>query len=217
MNRVFQQGDVHTDRLLVSLWLKLAYTMFMCVLVPAYWAEYGPENFLWVSDIALFLTLAALWAESSLLASMTAVAVLLPELGWCIDFSLRLVLGPEVVPTVGTTYMFDSEIPPLIRGLSLFHIALPALLIWLVCRFGYERRALLYQTLLAGAIFPATYFLTDPSANINWVHGPGRDPQTWMPGPLFVLVLTAIFVLGFYVPTHLLLSRLFARDRQRDL
>jgi hypothetical protein len=191
--------------------------MFVCILVPVYWAEYGPENFLWGSDIALFMTLAALWTESSLLASMAAVAVLLPELGWCIDFALRLILGPEAVPTVGTTYMFDPEIPLLVRGLSLFHIALPALLLWLVCRLGYDRRALLYQTLMAWVVIPATYVLTDPAANINWVHGFGREPQSLMPGPLFLLLLMAIFALGVFLPTHLLLCRLFARDRNRDV
>ena len=191
--------------------------MFVCILVPVYWAEYGPENFIWGSDIALFATLVALWAESSLLASMSAVAVLLPELGWCIDFALRLILGPKAVPTIGTTYMFDPEIPRLVRGLSMFHLALPALLIWLVYRLGYARRALLYQTLVAWIVLPVTYVLTDPTANINWVHGFGREPQTWMPGPLFLLLLMASFALGVFVPTHVLLCRLFAGDRDRDV
>ena len=29
------------------------YTIFVCVLVPVYWVERGPANFLWLSDVAL--------------------------------------------------------------------------------------------------------------------------------------------------------------------
>ena len=31
---------------IIPLWLKLAFTAFMFVLVPVYWANYGPTNFL---------------------------------------------------------------------------------------------------------------------------------------------------------------------------
>ena len=32
--------------------LKIIYTLFVCALVPIYWRQYGPTNFLWFSDIA---------------------------------------------------------------------------------------------------------------------------------------------------------------------
>ena len=48
----------------IPLWIKIAYTLFICVLVPVYWVQYGPGNFLWFSDIALFVTAAALWLET---------------------------------------------------------------------------------------------------------------------------------------------------------
>ena len=191
----------------------MAYTLFVCVLVPVYWVEYGPKNFLWGSDIALFVTLLALWTENSLLASMMAVAVLLPELAWSIDLVFRLLFGPEVAPTLGTQYMFNPETPLLVRGLSLFHFVLPVLLVWLVYRLGYQRQAFLYQTLVAWIVLLITYVVTDPSANINWVYGFGREPQTWMPGHLFLVLLMVIITLGFYLPTHLLLSKLFAGGR----
>jgi len=38
---------------LIPLGLKVVYTLFVCALVPIYWREYGPANFLWFSDIAL--------------------------------------------------------------------------------------------------------------------------------------------------------------------
>lgn len=201
------------SQVIISLWIKVTYTLFVVVLVPLYWIEYGPENFLWGSDIALFATLLAVWAENRLLASMMAVAALLPELFWTIDFVCRLIAGPEALPTLGTRYMFDSEIPVLVRGLSLFHMALPAFLIWLVYRLGYERHALVYQTLLALLVLPITYMVTEPSANINWVYGFGREPQTWMAGPLYLVLLMVLIPLGLYLPTHLLLSKLFAGRR----
>ena len=39
------------------------------VLVPYYWRAYGPTNFLYFCDVALFLTLGAVWLESPLLAT----------------------------------------------------------------------------------------------------------------------------------------------------
>src|SRR5436309_4425865 len=127
----------------VPLWLKVLYTLFLCVLVPAYWTHYGPANFLWFSDIALLVTLAALWLENRFLASMQAVSVVLLEFLWVTDFLLRLLTGVHVVGI--STYMFKPEIPLFIRGLSLFHLWLPFLLLWLMWRFGYDRRAWVAQ------------------------------------------------------------------------
>lgn len=63
----------------ISLWIKILYTLFVCLLTPVYWVEYGPANFLWFSDIALLVTVTALWLENRLLASMMTVAALLLE------------------------------------------------------------------------------------------------------------------------------------------
>jgi hypothetical protein len=111
--------------------------------------------------------------------------------------------------------MFDPELPLLVRGLSLFHVALPAFLVWLIYRLGYERRALIYQTVLAWVLLPATYLLTDPTANINWVRGLGREAQDWMPAPVYLILLMIAFPVIIYLPTHLLLERLFADPRSR--
>lgn len=197
---------------MIPLWIKVIYTLFVVLLVPLYWIEYGPENFLWGSDIALFVTLLAVWTESRLLASMMAVAVLLPELLWIVDLACRLIAGPEALPTLGTRYMFNSEISALVRGLSLFHIVLPVLLVWLVYRLGYHRHAFVCQTPLAWLVLLITYLVTNPSANINWVYGFGREPQTWMPSPLYLVLLMLFVPLSIYLPTHLLLSKLFARS-----
>jgi hypothetical protein len=191
----------------IPVWLKLAHTVFVALLVPVYWRQYGPANFLWFSDIALLTLVPALWLESPLLVSMMALAVLAPELAWTVDFAGRLATG---VSWLGlSAYMFDRGIPRAIRALSLFHLALPPLLLWLLARLGYDRRALLYQTLLAAVVLPLSYLAADPRENVNWVHGFGGRRQTWVPGPVFVALLIVAFTLVLYLPTHLVLSRVF--------
>ncbi len=108
---------------------KLAYTAFMAVLVPVYWYYYGPTNFLYFCDVALFLTLAGIWLESPLLVSMCAVGIVAPQILWCIDF-LSNMFG---MPLLGMTdYMFKHENSLFLRGLSLFHGWIPFLLLYLV-------------------------------------------------------------------------------------
>lgn len=192
---------------MIPLWLKITYTLFVCVLVPVYWRQYGPANFLWFSDIALLALVPALWLESPLLISMMAIAVVLPELAWNVDYFVRLATGVSLIGL--TNYMFDAGIPRFIRGLSLFHVALPLLLIWLLHRLGYDRRALLWQTIVAAAVLPLSYFCSNPRDNVNWVYGFGEQQQTMIAGPLFVLFLMLMFPVVVYLPMHLLLDRIF--------
>ena len=107
--------------------VKILHTVFACVVVPVYWYKYGPQNFLWFSDLALILSVIALWRESSLLASTQALSVLVFEIIWSVDFLSGLVLGE---PMLGVSpYMFDPEYPLWLRALSLFHLWLPPLLV----------------------------------------------------------------------------------------
>jgi len=201
--------EIHRPADCIPRCLKLAYTAFIALLVPAYWLEYGPANFLWGCDIALLATLVGLWLESRLLLSMMALAALIPELGWSVDLLIRLTAGIDAIGVSGTRYMFDSSIPLFVRSLSLFHVALPMVLLWSLYRLGYHRRALLGQSLLAWIVLPVSYLASEPAANINWVYGFGNTPQTWLPGPLHVLLLMTLFPLVVYLPTHLVLGRLF--------
>jgi hypothetical protein len=50
---------------------------------------------------------------------------------------------------------------------------------------------------------------SNPRENVNWVYGLGEKPQTKVPAPLFVLFLMLLFPVGVYLPTHLLLDRIF--------
>lgn len=193
----------------ISRRITIPYTLFVAVLTPIYWMRYGPSNFLWFSDIALFGTLLALWLESSLIASMMAVAVLLPELAWNIDYFGRLLFGRELLGIA--SYMFDETIPVCLRGLSLFHVALPPLLLWSLYRLGYAPNALRAQTLLAWIVLPLSYpFAHAPEHNINWTRGFGEQ-QLWMPDWMWVGMLMLGIPLLIYWPTHLLLRSLFGR------
>ena len=199
--------DAAMIRTVIPLWVKTTYTLFVCLIVPVYWRHYGPANFLWFSDIALLVTVPALWLESSLLASMMAVAVTLPELAWNVDFFVRLTTGASL--TGLSAYMFDRSIPLFIRGLSLFHVGLPLLLIWMLNRLGYDKRALIAQTLVAAIVLPLSYFFSDPRENVNWVYGFGEKPQTRVPAVWFLTFLILMFPLAIYLPTHLVLDKVF--------
>jgi len=194
---------------LIPLWIKLSYTAFVVVTVAIYAVKYPLWNFLWFSDIALIATVPALWLESSLLASMMLVGVLLPELFWNAIFFWRLLTGQRLAGLAD--YMFDPEKPLHVRAISLFHVFLPILLLWMVARLGYDSDALVGQTLLAWIVLPLTYRLADSKVeNVNWVFGWTAQPQKSMP-PLAYLGLVMIgFPLLIYLPTHLLLQRLFS-------
>jgi hypothetical protein len=194
---------------LIPLPLKIGYTLFLCVLVPVYWVKWGAKNFLWFSDIALLTTGVALWLESSLLASMMTLAIALPELAWNADFFGRLLTGRQLLGLSG--YMFDGGKPRFLRALSLFHVVLPIVLLWMVYRLGYDDRALLFQTIVALIVLPVTYSITDPVDNVNWVYGPGSKPQTRMHPRAYLTLTMILFPLVFYLPTHLLIRTLLGR------
>src|SRR5580692_10860366 len=111
----------------IPLSLKLAYTAFVVVHASLNWHAYGPLNFLWFCDIALLTLLVALWAENSLLASIAAVAILLPMALWAFDLAARITLGHYIFGFAG--YMFDRRVPVQIRILSSFHLWVPVVLL----------------------------------------------------------------------------------------
>jgi len=192
---------------MIPLWIKISYTLFAVVTVAVYAVKYPRANFLWFSDIALVTTVPALWLENSLLASTMAVGTLLPELFWNVCFFYRLLTGKRLAGL--TDYMFNAQSPRYLRALSLFHVFLPVLLLWMTARLGYAPEALVAQTLLAWTVLPLTYRLTDPRLNINGVFGPGIEPQTRLPAPAYLCLVMVAWPLLVYLPTHVLLKAVF--------
>lgn len=186
----------------IPAWLTISYTIMACVIVPVYWKEYGVTNFLWFSDIALLLMVPALWLKSPLLSGMMAVGVLPFETIWMVAFFSGGTLGHMA------DYMFDTNLSIFLRGLSLFHFPMPAAIIYMLIRFGYDKRALLAQTALALIVIPLTYALTSPEDNINWVYGFDKA-QTSLPPLLHLGLLALAMVCLVFVPMHFLLKKLF--------
>jgi hypothetical protein len=195
--------------------LKWGYTAFMAVLVPVYWWKYGPTNFLYFCDVALFLTLAGVWTGNRLVVSMAAVGILMPQGLWCLDFVVQM-LGGRL--TGMTAYMFDGNRSLFLRGLSLFHGWLPFLLVYLVRRLGYDRRGFWAWTATAWGLCLASYFLLPPAGeeharklvpnNVNYVWGlDDAKPQGWMPPGLYLAVWMAALAVVVYGPTHWMLGR----------
>lgn len=193
---------------MIPLWLKLAYTVFAVVTVVVYARKYPAENFFWFSDIALLLTVAALWLESSLIASMMALAILIPDAVWIVSFFGRLLTGKRISGL--TDYMFDPAKPRYLRALSLFHVFLPVLLVWMIAKLGYAATAFFAQTLLAWMVLLLTYRFADPELNVNWVRRLGGLRAPGNPR-LYLAFLMAGFSLVIYLPTHLVLMALFGQ------
>ena len=202
-----------TTRRKIPLSVKLIYTAFVAVLIPSYWVTYTPWNFLFFCDVALLITLVALWSESPLLASIPAVGIILAQIVWVIDFCIGGRIGLAA-------YMFDPNQPLHLRALSTFHGWLPFLLIWLIHRHGYARRAFITQVGLTwGLILVAYNFGPPPPAsgdspnmavNINYVFGPSfNQSQTWMAPHLWVATLMVMLPIVLYIPTHFVLLRCF--------
>jgi hypothetical protein len=201
----------------LPLWLKLAYTAFMAVLLPVYWANYGPTNFLYFCDVALLITLVGIWIESPLLVSMCAVGILASQALWVVDFLSNLIGWPL---TGMTDYMFAADHSLFLRSLSLFHGWLPFLLVYLVWRLGYDRRAFPAWTVLAWILVLICFFVMPPPrpdpgltpVNINYVWGMSDTvAQTWMPPAAWVAGLIVLLPLLLYAPVHFLLRRVMPK------
>jgi hypothetical protein len=192
---------------MIPTWFMVAYTVFVAYVMAIWWKNYGWRNFLWFSDIAFIGAVPAMWLGSSPLASVLAVAVLLPEILWNVDFVGRLLVRRRI--TGLTDYMFEPERPKLLRGLSLFHVPLPLVLLWMLAAYGYDSRIGLPGAIVLGAVvLPVSRLVSAPDKNINWTYGLGAAKSKW-PAWVYVLWLFAGFVAFVFVPTDLLLRRLF--------
>jgi len=201
----------------VPMFIKGAYTAFMAVLVPVYWWHYSPTNFLYFCDIALFLTLYAVWRNSALAASAAAVGIVIPQLFGCVYFAAEF---SGYTLSHMTSYMMDERRSLFLRSLSLFHGWLPFLLLFLVHRLGYDRRGLLAWTGVAWAACLVSFFFLPPAGavvpdvntplNVNYVFGmDDAKPQEWMTAPAYLMTWMIGLLVCFFLPTHVVLKKLF--------
>lgn len=195
------------------LWLRAILSVFCLVFIIVYWGERGPENFLWFTDIAFFLIVIASWLSSPLLVGMAAVSAFLFEIVWNLDFFSKLIFDYHLFGVDATAYMFDAEIPLIIKILSFFlHVSLPVLMLYMLKKLGFHRNAWKAQLVVLSFLLPFCYLFTDPQRNINWVFG-FNNIQSDMPGWIYLLLQMVLIPVVVYLPTHIFLSRFFRQAR----
>jgi hypothetical protein len=215
-------GGSRAERPELPRWLRVGYGVWFVVWLAAYWAYFGWQFVLWFCCLANVYALLGCITQRPLWFSLAALAALGVQLVYALD--LVALLGVGKSPTGATAYMFDASRPLLLRGLSLFHVWMPALMLYAIYKLGYEPRALWIQTLVALCVLPACYLLFDPSVdtndlamprvllrpfdrdfNINWVHAFYDRPEPGI-GARRLWTMLIGYPLLVHVPTHLLLS-----------
>lgn len=192
----------------LPLWLKIAWTVWLIVWVPVYWRQYGAQNFLFFCDLGNLLVGVGLWLESPLIFSGVACGLLLFQSLYTVDLVGALLIGQHSIG--GTEYMFDPGLPWAIRLLSLFHVAMPPLLLWAIWRLGYDSRGWKWQTLMLWIVLPVN-FLWRPEKDVNWARGPFFHEQNVVASWIYLLAYLIAVPACVYWPTHLLLARLAKR------
>jgi hypothetical protein len=185
--------------------------LWMVVWLPAYVRVWGWTNLLHLCDAAVILTCVGLWWGSARLLSSQAVSAVLPGVLWLLNVCLRIATGRFWAS--GTEYMWDAQYPLWVRLLSLFHVVLPGVLLWAVWKLGYDRSALALQIAIAAVLLVASRFFSS-SLNMNYAY---RDPvfnRAWGPSPVHLGVILLGAVVLLYLPTHIVLARLFSRPGQ---
>lgn len=188
--------------------MKLFVTAIVFVLVPTYIKTYGLQNFLWFSDIALFLIFFGLWLSSPLLMGIALLLTFLLETTWCIDYFYKLFTGLDFLGI--SNYMFNQDISIYTRALSLFHLLLPIVPIYYIYQWGYHEQTLLYSVFIFWPVMLICYFFTPIDTNINWVHNPIVHNWKFITPTLWITMILLLYPLLIMVPKNYLLMRVFA-------
>ncbi|MEO7794031.1 MAG: hypothetical protein ABIV06_04600 [Thermoanaerobaculia bacterium] len=191
-------------------WLGLAW---LAVYVPVYATAYGLTNFLFLCNLGVILTAAALFLENRLVLSSQAVAAPVIGLAWALDAGWRLLSGHHLFG--GTEYMWDPQYPLPARLLSLYHLVWPVLVVVLVRRIGYDRRAWALQSGIAAGVIVVCRLWTDPAANINFAFVAPIFGRAFTPAALHIAIVLGGLAGVAYGLTHL--SLLAATKRSRGV
>ena len=180
--------------------------LWLLVWFPVYWHTWGLANFLRLCNVAVILTCAGLLIDNCLLLSSQAVSSLMVDTAWVLDVCCRIFAGRHLIG--GTEYFFDVRFPLWTRLLSLYHLLLPAVLLWALHRMGYDRRGLALQSTIALLAFVLSRFI-DIKENLNFAFSDPFFHHTWGPAPVHIAVSLLFLIVVAYIPTHGLLERLF--------
>jgi hypothetical protein len=190
-------GPHHFPRLRWLGWVWLA------VYLPSYAIAYGFTNFLFLCNLGVMLTAAALLWENRLVLSSQAVAAPVIGLAWALDAGWRVTTGAHLFG--GTEYMWDPQYPLFTRLLSLYHLAWPVLVVVLVRRVGYDRRGWLLQTGIAAGVVTFCRLFTAPAENINFAFVDPIFGRAFAPAALHLGIVLGGLAGVAYGLTHLVL------------
>jgi hypothetical protein len=187
----------------IPFWVKIAWSVWVAVWIPAYWKQYGAQNFLYFCDLGNVLILVGLWLESRLIFSWQACGLLLFQMLYTVDLAGAVLSGRHWIG--GTEYMFDPGIPLFVRLLGLFHVVMLPLLLWAIWRLGYDPAGWKYAALETWIVVPINYFWR-PQYDVNWARGWFLREQHAVPGLLYLAGYLVVVPLLVYWPTHLALQ-----------
>ncbi|MGA7913593.1 MAG: hypothetical protein WCA00_00050 [Candidatus Acidiferrales bacterium] len=190
-------------------WLAI---LWLLVWFPVYWHAWGAGNFLHLCDVAVILTCIGLWTNNALLLSSQAISSVVIDALWTMDVAAWLLFRQHFVG--GTEYLFDATTPLWVRLLSLFHIAMPFILLWSLRRMGYDRRGFALQAAIALPLVIASRFVT-PDKNLNFAQTAPFFHRQLGPAPVHVAITYLAVVLGVYLPTHFVFARLYPPPAKR--
>jgi len=177
----------------------------LAVWFPTYAVVWGFGNFVQLCDLAVILTVAGMWTGSALLLSSQAAGSLVINSIWVLDIAARLITGQHLIG--GTEYMWDAQYPLWVRLLSLYHVAVPVVLLWALRRTGYDPRGWLLQAAISVPVLIASRLL-DPAKNLNFAHVDPILHVSFRPAPLHLAIILFCLIAVIYWPTHQILSRI---------
>ncbi len=195
-------------------WARWAALAWLAFWVPVYWLFWGPHNFVFLCDIAVFLTCIGIWADNALLISSQAVSSLIVDAMWAVDAGWREAFGRHIFG--GTEYLFETSHPLWLRLVSFYHVAMIVVLLWALVRAGYDRRGWALQARIVAAAFVAARF-TPASQNINFAFRLPVVDKPFGPAPLHVAVSVAFMIFVVYWPTHWALKKIFPAPPRKEV
>lgn len=184
--------------------MRWACLLGLAVWCPTYAVVWGFGNFVQLCDLAVLLTVAAVWTGSSLLLSSQAVGSLAINSIWALDVASRLVTGHHLIG--GTEYMWDAQYPLWVRLLSLYHVAVPVVLLWALRRTGYHPRGWLLQAAISVPVLFASRLL-GPAKNVNFAFVDPILRIAFQPAALHLAITLFGLIAILYWPTHQILLR----------